>query len=232
MFDMDQSINYFQNLSAVTAASLQSAWFNLLQYLPKIVGALIILILGWIIASAVGSVVRRVVRLFSVDEMVERAGVNERFMMTGKYKLLSGMLGQLAKWFIILAVLIAAANTLNLPQISVFLNQIALYIPRAIVAVVILVVGILLGDIVKNVLTGAMQASKLPVPRKKMVASVAKYAIIVFSVMAALTQLGIVPHLIQILFGGLVLALALAFGLGGRDEAARLLAGLRQQAGQ
>ncbi|MES2436736.1 MAG: hypothetical protein V4519_01890 [Patescibacteria group bacterium] len=226
---MDQTTGYFTNLGDVTAASLQTAWFNLLQHLPKIIGALLILIIGWIVASVIGGLVKRVVRATGLDEVVERSQLNQKLRVSGKYKLLSGMIGEFVKWFIIIVVLIAAANTLNLPQVTEFFNAIALYIPRAIVAVIILVVGLLLGEFVANLVRGGLEASKLPVRHKQTLGSVAKYAIIVFSIMAALVQLNIVPELIQILFGGFVLALALAFGLGGREEAARFLASFRQE---
>jgi hypothetical protein len=225
---MDQSQGYIQNIGDVTVVSLQNAWYQLLQHLPQIVAALLILIIGWIIASFIGGLVRKVVQVSGADKALERTNINQKLGISGKYKLLSGMLGQFAKWFIIIAVLIAVANTLNLPQITAFFTAIALYIPRAIVAVIILIAGMLLGDLVANVLSGSIKASKIPLHHQKTVVSVAKYSIIVFSVMAALTQLNIVPELIQILFGGIVLALALAFGLGGREEASRFLASFRQ----
>ena len=132
------------------------------------------------------------------------------------------------KWFIILATLIVVGNSLNLPQLTVFLNQIALYVPRVIIAVLILAAGFLISDFVDNFMRRGFQASNLPIRHKNILAGVVKYAILTFSIMAALVQLDIFPQLVEIFFGGLTLALALAFGLGGREEAARLLAQLRQ----
>ncbi|MCC2630296.1 MAG: small-conductance mechanosensitive ion channel [Candidatus Paceibacter sp.] len=225
---MEQTYGYFNNLGEVTVVSLQNVWFRFLQYLPNILGALVILIIGWILASVIGGIVRRAVQATGVDQVVERSGMNARFNLSPRYHLLSRTIGALVKWLIIIATLVAVASALNLPQITDFLNQVLNYIPRAIVAVAILTIGLLAADFVANLITRTLTASKLPVRHQKTLGSVAKYAIIVFSVMAALTQLNVVPELIQIAFAGLVLALALAFGLGGREEAARLLQNLRQ----
>jgi small-conductance mechanosensitive channel len=226
---MNQTYSYFSNLGDVTVASLQAVWYRFLQFLPNLIGAIIILIVGWVIASALGSLVRRLVERTGVDNVVERSGLNNRFNFSPKYHLLSRTIGALIKWFIIIATLIAVASALNLPQITDFLNQVVSYIPRAIVAVAILTIGILAADFVFNLISRTLTASQLPVRHQKTIASVAKYAIIVFSVMAALTQLNIVPQLIEIAFGGIVLALALAFGLGGREEASRFLQRMRQE---
>ncbi|MBA3550691.1 hypothetical protein H0W32_00600 [Patescibacteria group bacterium] len=226
---MEQTQQYFNNIGDVTVASLKTAWFEVLQYLPTIIGAILILFIGWIIAIVLGSLVQNAVKLIGLDETIERTGINQKLRVTGQYKLLSGMLGKLTKWFIILITLIAIANTFNLPQVTQFLNAVALYIPRVIVAVIILVIGMLLSDFVARILSTGINASKLPVRHRTTIISVARYAIIVFSIMAALVQLNIVPALIEILFAGLVLALALAFGLGGREEAARFLASLRTE---
>jgi small-conductance mechanosensitive channel len=226
---MEQSSNYFSNIGDVTAASLKTVWFNFLQYLPKILGAIIVLVIGWIIASLLGSLVKRIVQATGVDGVVERSGLNTRFNFSPKHPLLSGAIGALVKWLIIIATFIAVAGILELPQLTDFLNQVLTYIPRAIVAIAILTIGMLAAEFVANLVTRSLHASELPVKNKQLLGSLAKYAIVVFSVIAALTQLNIVPQLIQIAFGGLVLALALAFGLGGRDEAARVLARIRSE---
>jgi hypothetical protein len=227
---MDQTYGYFRNLGDVTVASLQTAWFKFVQYVPQIIGAVIVLIIGLIIASILGKIVRRVIQLTGIDAVVERSNLNQRLKLSARYHLLSRMVGAIVKWFIIIATLMSVAGILDLPQITDFLRQILLYIPQALVAIIILTIGVLAAEFVRNLVIGGLEASELPVRHKEMLGTVAQYAIIVFSVMAALTQLGIVPDLIRILFSGIVLALALAFGLGGQAEAARLLGNLRQEA--
>jgi len=222
-------VNYANNIGSITVASLQNVWFIFLQYIPQIIGAIIVVIVGWIVASFLGGVVKRIIKFTGVDEIVNRSRLNERMKIATRYSLLSGMIGEIVKWLVIIATLMAAADILNLPQITEFLRQIIMYIPRAIVAVIILTVGMLAAEFVASFLQGALTASRMPIGHKQTLSSVARYAIVIFSFMAALTQLGVVPQLIQIAFGGLVLALALAFGLGGRDEAARWLEQFRRE---
>jgi small-conductance mechanosensitive channel len=224
---MNQTIGYFYDIGDVTIASLQRVWANFVLYLPQIVAAILVLIIGWIIAAAVGALVRRLIAFTGIDAVVNRTQLNERLRLTPRYALLSGMVGFIVKWLIIIATLMAVADILNLQQINVFLQQVLFYIPNAIVAVIILTIGVLAADFVKGIIMTALNASQLQIQGKERIASIAKYAIIVFSVMAALTQLGIVPDLIRILFGGMVLALALAFGLGGREEAGRFITSFR-----
>jgi hypothetical protein len=226
---MDQTYGYFSNIGDVTAASLQTAWFKFVQYIPQIIGALIILIIGWIVASVLGKVAQKLIELTGIDAIVERSRLNDRLKVSRRYHLLSRMIGSIVKWFIIVATLMSVAGILGLPQITDFLRQVLLYIPQAIVAVIILTIGMLAAEFVETFLKGTLAASELPIKNQQTLASVAKYAIIIFSIMAALTQLGIVPNLIQILFGGLVLALALAFGLGGREHASRFLDNLKKE---
>jgi small-conductance mechanosensitive channel len=226
---MNQTYGYFSNLGDVSAASLQTAWFKFLQYIPQIIGAVIILIIGWIVASILGKVVQKLVEYTGIDAIVERSKLNDRLKISRRYHLLSRMIGSIVKWFIIVATLMSVAGILDLPQITDFLRQILLYIPQALVAVIILTIGMLAAEFVENFVKGTLMASRLPVEHQGTIATGAKYAIIIFSIMAALTQLGIVPDLIRILFGGIILALALAFGLGGQDEASRFLANFRRE---
>ncbi len=226
---MNETVGYFNNLDEVTIASFQNLWFRFLQYMPQIIGAIIILIVGWIVASLLATVVKKIIEMTGVDKIVNKSNLNQRLSLSGKYVLLSGMVAMIVKWFIIIATLMTVADVLNLPQITDFLRDIMLYIPRAIVAVIIITVGMLAAEFVAGFLSRTLDVSAMPVQNKKTLASVAKYAIIVFSILAALTQLGIVPRLIEILFAGVVLAFALAFGLGGREEAGRFLQNFRQQ---
>ena len=225
---MNQAYGYFGSLGDVTVVSLQTAWYKLLQYLPQIIGAIIILIIGWIVASFIGGVVQRILYWTGVDSYADRLGVNQRFGLSPKYKIISGMLGAVVKWFLVVVTLVAAVNVLNLQQVNIFLNSVLLYIPNVIAAVIILTTGLLIAEGIGSFVGKSLQASRLPVDRRDLVGKIARYAIIVFTVLAVLTQLNIVPQLVQILFGGLMLALALAFGLGGRDEAARWLATFRR----
>jgi hypothetical protein len=208
---------------------LQALWFQFVQYIPQIIAAIIILAVGWALGVVIGGLVTRVVRFSGVDNWVKKAGLNERFKLQhgSQYALLSGLVGSFVKWLIILAAIGVAAGAANLPQIGQFVGAIFAYIPNVIVAVIILAIGFAGATFASDFVAAGV--ARFPVGNRDMIASIVRYAIIIFSIMAALTQLQIVPNLIQILFAGLVLALALAFGLGGRDHANDAIRRLREQ---
>ena len=139
----------------------------------------------------------------------------------------SGLIAGIVKWFIIVAVLIVIADILNIPQITRFLESIVLYIPNVLVAIVILAIGLIVGNAAYSVVNTSMQAANLDKHQSHTVAGVAKWALVVFALLAALTQLNIASELIQILFTGIVIMFALAgglaFGLGGKEHATKWL---------
>lgn len=197
---------------------------------PKFIVALVVLLIGWFIASALGSIVMQVVRALKVDSALEGLGLKEPVMRAG-FKLDSGaFIGGLVRWFFIVVFLLAAVDILGLSQVTAFLRDVVLlYIPNVIVAAIILVVAALLADVAYKVVKGSAQAAQLP--SSGFFGGVAKWAIWVFAIMAALYQLGIAGALVQTLFTGFVAMIAiaggLAFGLGGKDAAARFVEKLR-----
>jgi len=136
----------------------------------------------------------------------------------------------LVKWFLVLVFLMAATDILQLTQVSAFLNSVILYIPNIVIAVIILSLAFLLGNFVFHIVrsstkvAGVMSASFLAV--------IAKWSIIIFGLLAALIQLGIATSLVNTIFFGLVaafsIAFGLAFGIGGKEEAALLLKKIRE----
>lgn len=219
------------DLGSAGARAIEDVWSQFIQYIPEIVAAIAVLIIGWVAASLIGTLVTRLIAFTGIDAVVTESQLNERLKLPprSRYRLLSGFVGSVVKWLIIIVALAMASDILNLTQVNEFLGQVIAYVPRVIVAVVILTVGMLAANFVSNLLYGGLEAANLPLPNEKMLAAVSKYAIIIFSVMAALTQLGIVPRLIEIAFAGMVFALALAFGLGGKDHASKWIQDLKQQ---
>lgn len=215
--------NYSPTAGDVFVASLQNVMANFLLFLPKFLSALIILIIGIVLAYIVAGIVRRVIEFTRIDRAVERLGTHSNLKRTGIHFNLAAVLAWVVKWLIILATIMTVAGILNLVAINIFLNQILLFIPNILVAVVILTVGFVVGDFLERLTREATGLSNLPEGNRELIGLIAKYATIIFSVTAALIQLHIATSLIQILFAGIVLALALAFGLGGRDHASRLL---------
>jgi hypothetical protein len=132
-------------------------------------------------------------------------------------------LGKIVKWFFILAFVMAASEILGWERVTQFLNEIIFYIPQVLIAVVILVFAGVAGNFFDVLVTRSLIGSNVPVDNPQVMGKITKWSFVLFGVMAAMLQIGIAPSLIQILFAGIVLALALAFGLGGREKAAQLL---------
>lgn len=206
--------------------SLFELWERFILFLPFLLGALIIFVVGWVLAIAVGRFIERLLDLIRLNEPFERiAGLRASLERAGLDLNLPKFLGSLVKWFLYVVVLLATANVLRLDAIARFLNDVLQFLPNLLVAATILVVGVLLGNLVARVARAGIAATTLP--HGGATAGIAKWAIIVFTVLAALFQIGVAGPLIQTLFTAFVAMVAiaggLAFGLGGKDVAARIL---------
>lgn len=226
-------MNYISTWNEAIRESLFNVWFQFSSFIPALIGALVVLFVGLIIASAFGSLVRGLVRLTQVDKLVEKTGVTARMETAGVGFSVSALVGWIAKWFIIVAVLIAVADTLQWPQVTNFLQEVALYIPNILIAVIILTIGLVAGQFMHDVVDRGVKASQMPGVSVGMLAALAKWAIIILAVMASLTQLNVATRLVELLFGSLVfglsLAFGLAFGLGGQDKAKKWLEKLERE---
>jgi len=193
--------------------------------------AVIVFVIGWFVAIALGKVVEKMVRTIKIDHALQKIGWEKRLSEVGISANMAEFFGGLVKWFLILVFLMAATDILQLNQVTEFINSILLYIPNVVVAVVILSVVFIVGNFVYNVVKGSTKAAG--VMSATMLAAISKWAIIIFGVLAALLQLGIASSLVSTIFIGIVamfsLAGGLAFGLGGRDEAAVILRKLREE---
>lgn len=206
--------------------SFQSFWGGLIAWLPAVLLALIIFIIGIIIAVWVGKAVKHVINATGVDSLLDKTALKETVNRAGFHFSIGGLIGWLVKWLIILGFLMGALNVLGLTTVNLFLQQIVIvFLPRLIVAVLILAVGSVLADVVGKLVSGSAKMAN--VSTANFVGSVAKWAIWITTILFALNQLGIASDLIQTLWTGLVFALALAFGLafglGGKDNASRAL---------
>ena len=219
-----------QTWADVLAISFQQLWFGVLAFLPKLVLSIIIFVIGWVIAITLDTIVARVIRLFKVDKALQALSV-DKYLEKGGFRLDSGaFIGALVKWFFIIAFLVAALDVLGLTQVNMFLEQIIMYLPSVIVAAIILVAAALIANAVHRFVVGSAKGAGLP--SAGLLGGIAKWAIWVFAILAALYQLGIAGPFIQTLFTGfvamVVIAGGLAFGLGGKDAAARFLEKLRE----
>lgn len=201
--------------------SIEAAFTSLFNAVPTILGALIVLLIFWIIAGILGKLVTTVLQKLRVDTVLGRIGV-ERFMQQAGVNLtISTTVGSFIKWFVRILGLTAFCNALNLISVSNFLNQVLAYLPNVLVAVVILLIGSLIAQFAGRLATGAATGARISYAN--LIGRLVQYAILFFIGLIVLEQLGIGSGIVLGLWaavtGGLSLALAIAVGLGGRDVA-------------
>ena len=218
------------NISDIIGQSLVDTSLTLVAFLPHVILAIVIFVLGWAAGSIIGRAVTHVINLLRIDRALSKAGVDELSSKTGVKISVAGFFGGVVKWGLIVAFSVAAAEILGLTQITQLLRDILVYIPNVIVAAVALIIAALLGDFVARIVSHSARGIGM---KGNFAAEVAKWAIIIVGgVFPALTQLRIAQGLVEVLFTGVVfalsLALGLAFGLGGRDAAARAIEKMKQ----
>ena len=219
-----------QSIIETVMGSFETLLAGFIAVFPALLAAFLVLVIGWAIAALVGGVVARLVNLLWIEKLVERLRIKDAFSHMGLKLNFAGLIGWLVKWFLIIAFLIAAADILGWDQVTSFLKDVALYIPQVFVAVVILVAGIVAADFVFKVVSKAVKSAGLV--SSGFVSGVAKWAVLIFSVLVALDQLDIGRTLLNTLVQGFVATVAigagLAFGLGGKDHAGRFLDRIRK----
>ncbi len=212
--------------------SLSDLWFVVLQYVPMIIAAIIVLIVGWIIGVILYRVIVELVKVLRIDDVMKSAGLDEAAKDLG-FKLNTGrFLGTLVMWFVILGFLGASLQILGLTTVTIVLEQVVLlYLPHVIIAVLILILAAVVAEIVKKLVAGSARAAGSR--HGNFAGTIAKWAIWIFAIMTVMTQLGIGADFVNTLFTGFIIALSiafgLAFGLGGKDAAARTIEHIRSE---
>jgi hypothetical protein len=204
---------------------------RIMDYLPVLFGALVILIVGWIVAKAIRRMVDWLLKTVRFDSLADKAGISEILRKGNLDVSAREVVSNIIYWLIIIMVLVMTVDALGMPKSSDVLASLFAYIPKVIAALLVLIVAMFLANFVSGIVRTAAGNANLPKP--EILAGVSRWAIIIFAVTIALEQLGIAPLLVtatfNIILGGICLALALAFGLGGKDAAARYLEELRQR---
>lgn len=221
---MQQQIDVF-------VASLTSFWTQMAAFVPQLLAALVLLFLGWILANIVRSAVGKVLDTLKFDELGKKTGI-EAFMRQGNIDLtLSRLIANLVYWIILLVVIVTVANSLGLTTVAELFNKVVFYLPNIIVAVLVLVFGVLVARFINRLVFAYL--NNMGVDGALTLSTLAEYSVIIFVVFVALEQLQIGTHLLisafQIGFGAVGLALALAFGLGGREWAAGIIKRLTEK---
>ncbi len=205
-------------------------WQGFIVFLPKLFGAVIIFIIGWIIAIALGKLIAQIIKAIKVDAVLAKLGFEEALLKAGLRLDSGAFVGTLVRWFLIIAFLLTAADILELTQITDFLHDILIYIPNVIVASVIILAAALISDIIQKIVKASVEAAGLKAG--DLLAAVVKWSIWIFAVLAALVQLGLAVSLINTLFMGIIAMIAIAggiaFGLGGKDVAGEVLGNIKR----
>jgi hypothetical protein len=205
--------------------SMAAALALFLSAIPKVIGFAVILIIGWLIATAFAGVVAGLLRAVKFNDLAQRAGLSGFVQQMGLRTDAAGFVALITKWFVRLIVLVSAFDALGLPAVSQVLQQLLLWLPNLVVGIVALVIGGLAANALARLVRGATAESGMGNP--DLLANITRIAVWAFAIVVAVNQLGIATTLINTLFmatvGAVALAVGLAFGLGGRDTASTIV---------
>ncbi len=210
----------------VLSQSFQNIFFGLVAFVPNLIVAIVIFIVGWLVGVGVGRVVTQIVNALRINQALKATGL-ERVLSRAGFELSSGkFVGALVQWFFVIVFLVASLDVLHLTTVNLFISDVVLgYLPQVIVAVLILLVAAVIADAVRRIVEGSAKAASLH--SAGFLGKVAQYAIWTFALLAALAQLNVATAFVQTLFTGVViavsLAIGLAFGLGGQKAAERFI---------
>ncbi len=215
---------FIQSWGDVFNASLMDLWAGFIHFVPNLLLAIILFIVGWVVGSVIGKAIAQLLGALKLDKLFESAGAADLMNRAGLKLSVGGFIGWVVKWFIIAVFLMASLDYLGLTDVSGFLHDtVIFYLPKVIIAALVLIIATVISDTMKKYVKAAAQAAN--VRSAHMLGSVTRYSIWVFAFIIALSELGIASAFMQILFTGLVAALAiacgLAFGLGGKEAASR-----------
>lgn len=215
----------------VIVASLQNLWALVVEFLPSLLGAIVVLIVGLIVAAGLERLVERLVFYLRVDALLEKLGVGA-YLQRANLQLNAGhFLGRIVYWFMVVAFLLAASDILNFTALSGFLQDVLLYIPNVLIAALILLAAVVVANFLKGLVLASVLGAKLHAA--KFLGTAAWWVVMVFGVLTAAAQLNIAVAIINTIITGIIAMLALAgglaFGLGGRESAARWIAKLESE---
>src|SRR3989344_5079099 len=207
--------------------AFQQAWLVVATFLPNLLAAIIVLVIGWVISSMVGRFVAQIISALKLDNLFRSIGAEEVLNRGGFQLNIGRFIGGVVKWFLILVFLMVAVNILNLQAVSTFLGTVISYLPNVIAAALILVIAAVVAQFIQRLIEGSVKAASLP--SAHLLGGIARWAIWIVAILAALGQLGIDigTQIANTLAVGVVAMFAiaggLAFGLGGKEAAAHYI---------
>lgn len=221
----------FNTIALESSTALINLWNNFILFLPTLLGGLIVFIVGIFIGNGISQLVEKIIDVLKIDPILEKVGFKE-FTDKAGVRLDSGFfIGQIVKWLIILSFLVAACNIWNLSAVGDFLRSVVSYLPNVLVAIIILLAAIVLGEYFAKFVKASVAGAGLKY--QQFLGAVSRWIFIIFGIIAALSQLKIASYIINTLFTGIVAMVAiaggLAFGLGGKELAQELLRKFREE---
>ena len=213
-------------------ASFRDAFSMILSAIPRILGFIVVVAIGWFVSTILARAVTGLLRAIRFDELAQKSGLADFLSKMGTGTDPAGVVAGLVKWLVRIVVLLVAFDVLGLPAVSDVMRQLLLWLPNLVVAIFVLFIGGIAARALGNIVRGATAESGFSNPET--LANVVRTAVWAFAIVVAINQLGIATNLINTLFtgfvGALAVALGLAFGLGGRDLASRTLENWYDQA--
>jgi len=216
---------------SATIQAFQALWQNFLQFLPVLLGAIILFVIGWFISVGLGKLIAEVLKKLRFNKIFDR-GDWKNALEKAEIKVdPSSFIGAIVKWILIIVFLQISVGILGWSDFAVLLGKVIGYLPNVVVAALIFVVAAIVADIIQKVVVAAAESARFNYTRAA--GAIVKWAIWLFAILAILRQLLIVPEMVDTLFGalvyGVVAVFVIAFGLGGKDVAAEFLQDLRRK---
>jgi len=221
--------NYSTEAFSQIVGPLEKLWGSSVGFLPFLISALVVFIVGLVVASGLAALVERLFSTIRLDHIMKELGFEQHFERAGLKMQASKFLGQLVFWFLVVAFLLAAADILGLTALSLFLRDVLLYIPNIVVAVLIMLAAVVIAKFARVTVKASVMSARLP--SAHFLGALTWWVIVIFGLLASLSQLNIAPAIVNSIITGVIAMLALAgglaFGLGGKDYAAHVMSRLK-----
>ena len=206
--------------------SLQGLWMGFIGFVPKLILAILLFIIGWVLGNIIAKAIEQIFSSLKIDRFFSSIGVDNFFRKAGMNLNSGYFLGQIVKWFMVIVFLLPSLELVGLGGIKDFLqNSVLVFLPRVVVAALVLIIASFLSEGISKTITAATRNMNLA--SAHMLGTIAKYSVWIFAFIMALGQLGIADYYMNVIFTGIIAMLsiggALAFGLGGRDAAAKFI---------
>lgn len=217
----------FEDIGDSLQLAFRDALSDLFSFIPNLVGAIILLLVGWFLGKLVGGLVAKALQAVGFNRVAAKAEIDDFLRNAGVKMDAASVVGAITRWFVYLVFFLAAFNALGLEEVSSVIDDVLTFLPKVVVAIIILLVGALAGTLLAGVIRGALRSAG--VGQADLFGTIARFAVIAFAAVAALDMLEIAPTIVATLWQGLIFGvvgvLVLAFGLGGRQAASDLTLG-------